>query len=67
MPLYGYTCTTCEKSDDYLVKMNDPVPACKQCGLPDHQEKQLSTGTGFLLMGYGWSKNGMNSKRVDHN
>lgn len=62
--MYTYTCKTCMKTDDYLVKFNDPIPACKQCADSSHQEKQLSAGTGFCLMGYGWTKNGMNSKKV---
>lgn len=65
MPIYGYTCQECKESADYLMKMSDPVPPCKVCGKAEAQVKQLSTGTAFLLLGYGWSKNGMNSKKVE--
>lgn len=63
MPMYGYKCNNCGAQADYLVKISDPIPPCKQCASVD-QEKQLSTGTGICLMGYGWSKPGMSSKKV---
>lgn len=62
MPIYGYKCEKCDHVEDYLVKSSDPVPACKNCGSTE-QEKEISSGA-FLLMGYGWSKNGMNSRKV---
>lgn len=65
MPIYGYTCTECNNEADYLVKMSaTEPPPCKVCGKVETQVKQLATGTAFLLKGYGWSKNGMNSKKV---
>lgn len=67
MPMYTYKCTKCDApAADYLVKFNDPVPACKNCASVE-QEKQLATNTGFCLMGYGWTKNGMNAGKVQHN
>lgn len=62
MPIYSYKCDKCGHQEDYLVKVSDPVPQCKECG-SDEQTKQLSTNTGFCLMGYGWSKNGMNAPK----
>lgn len=60
MPMYTYKCTQCEAPQtDYLVKFRDPVPPCRACG-SIAQEKQLSTGTAACLMGYGWTKGGMN-------
>lgn len=65
MPIFGYKCTECAHEADYLVKMSQTAaPACKQCGKTEHQEKQMSTGTGILLKGYGWYKNGMSSPKV---
>lgn len=65
MPIYGYKCSDCGNEAEYLVKLSaTEPPACKNCGKVDTQEKQLSTGTGFCLMGHGWYKNGMSSKRV---
>jgi putative FmdB family regulatory protein len=64
MPLYTYQCQVCPAPEaDYLVKFSDPIPPCKECGSIE-QEKKLSTGTAFCLMNFGWSKNGMNSKKV---
>lgn len=62
MPIYTYKCSECDNVDDYLVKTSDPVPPCKKCA-SDKQEKQVSSGA-FCLMGYGWTKSGMNSRKV---
>jgi putative FmdB family regulatory protein len=64
MPMYTYKCSKCDApATDYLVKISDPIPACRVCGSV-HQEKQLATNTGHCLMGYGWHKPGMSTKRV---
>lgn len=63
MPIYGYKCEECGHTEDYLVKSSDSeVPACKNCG-STKQEKEISSGA-FCLMGYGWTKSGMNSVKV---
>lgn len=69
MPIYTYKCTEplCNApASDYLVKFSDPVPPCRSCGSVD-QAKQIAQNTGFCLMGYGWTKNGMNAGKVQHN
>lgn len=63
MPMYSYKCDKCGHEADYLVKFSDPIPPCKNCASVE-QTKQMSTGTAFCLMGYGWTKTGMNSKKV---
>lgn len=64
MPLYTYKCSKCDApATDYLVKFSDPIPPCKNC-MSTEQVKQLSTNTGHCLMGYGWHKNGMSTRRV---
>lgn len=65
MPIYGYKCTACGKPCEKLQKFGDGPPAeCPECGERGTLEKQLSTGTGFCLMGRGWDKPGMSvSKR----
>jgi putative FmdB family regulatory protein len=63
MPIYGYKCTECGHQFDKLQKMSDdPLKDCPECNKPA-LEKQLSTGTGFCLMGYGWHKGGMTASR----
>ena len=64
MPIYAYSCNSCNSQADYLVKFDDPIPPCKECGTVD-QSKLLSTGTAMCLMGHGWTKNGMSSKKVE--
>lgn len=60
MPIYEYQCKDCEHIFEKLQKFTDPAPTeCPKCG-KEHVERTLSTGTGFLLKGYGWTKNGMN-------
>ena len=59
MPIYTYACEKCSHTMDALQKFSDlPLKECPEC----HEEslvKQLSTGTGFCLMGHGWHKPGM--------
>lgn len=58
MPMYQYKCADCGKIHEKLQKFNETAPSCPECA-SDKQEKQLSTGTGICLMGWGWTKNGM--------
>jgi putative FmdB family regulatory protein len=58
--MYQYKCTACECVHEKLQKFNELAPACPKCdGTSDIQEKQLSSGTGILCLGYGWTRNGM--------
>jgi putative FmdB family regulatory protein len=60
MPIYEYQCQECDHKFEKLQKFDDPAPAeCPSCG-KNSLQRVLSTGTGFVLMGYGWTKNGMN-------
>lgn len=64
MPIYTYKCSDCGTVYDKLMRLSDSAPTCEQCGAePSHQEKQLSTGTGFCLMGYGWHRPGMSASK----
>jgi len=57
--MYTYKCENCDApATDYLVKFNDPIPACRACGSTD-QAKQISANTSFCLMGKDWSEPGM--------
>lgn len=59
MPMYEYKCDSCGKTCEKIQKYSDaPLTECPECG--DHAlVKQISRGTGFCLMGYGWDKPGM--------
>jgi putative FmdB family regulatory protein len=58
MPIYEYACPKCGHTFEKLQKFGDAAPPCPKC---EHVEvdKQISTGTGFLLKGYGWHKPGL--------
>lgn len=59
MPIYAYKCDSCQHDHEALQKFSDdPLTICPKCGQPA-LKKQLSTSTGFCLMGYGWHKPGM--------
>lgn len=64
MPIYTYKCAECGNTYDKLQRLSDQPPQCATCGAESgKQEKQLSTGTGFCLMGYGWSRPGMSASK----
>lgn len=53
MPIYGYTCDSCEHAFDALQKMSDPkLVDCPECG-EANLRKQLSAPK-FRLKGAGW-------------
>ena len=56
--MYEYRCPECGHTFEKLQKFGDGAPPCPKC---EHApaEKQISTGTGFLLKGYGWHKPGL--------
>jgi putative FmdB family regulatory protein len=59
MPIYEYQCPECGHKFERLQKFNDPAPdKCPECG-HERVERSISTGTGFLLKGYGWHKPGL--------
>jgi putative FmdB family regulatory protein len=59
--MYEYECKECTHKFEKLQKFDAPVPTvCPSCGKEGRVEKAISTNTAFLLMGYGWTKNGMN-------
>jgi putative FmdB family regulatory protein len=52
MPLYEYSCETCEKTFEVTQGFNDaPLESCPTCGAP--VKKLMSLG-GFALKGAGW-------------
>jgi putative FmdB family regulatory protein len=53
MPIYGYTCNSCEHSFDALQKMNDPkLVDCPECAEPSL--RKLLSAPKFRLKGKGW-------------
>lgn len=53
VPIYEYTCSTCNHSLEKLQKMSDaPLRDCPECG-KSTLEKQVSAA-GFRLKGAGW-------------
>ncbi len=53
MPIYGYTCNSCEHSFDALQKMSDPkLVDCPECGEPSL--RRLLSAPKFRLKGKGW-------------
>jgi putative FmdB family regulatory protein len=39
MPIYEYTCLTCNKEFETLVRLSSPAPACPECGSTGLQKK----------------------------
>ena len=53
MPIYGYSCKSCEHSLDALQKINDPkLVDCPECGEPSL--KKMLSAPKFRLKGKGW-------------
>jgi putative FmdB family regulatory protein len=53
MPIYGYTCNSCEHSFDALQKISDPkLVDCPECGEPSL--RKLLSAPKFRLKGKGW-------------
>ena len=53
MPIYGYSCKSCEHSLDALQKMSDdPLVECPACG--ELALKRLLSAPRFRLKGQGW-------------
>jgi putative FmdB family regulatory protein len=62
MPTYEYTCTKCEHAweEDQSIS-EDPVTQCPECQ-EETAKRLISGGTGFLLTGGGWAKEGYSTK-----
>lgn len=59
MPIYQYKCSDCGHELEELQKFSDePLKECPNCK-KEALEKQISTDTGFCLMGHGWHRPGM--------
>ena len=53
MPIYGYSCKSCEHSFDALQKMSDQVlEDCPECG--ESSLRKLLSAPKFRLKGKGW-------------
>ena len=53
MPIYGYTCESCEHSFDALQKMSDPkLVDCPECS--ESSLRKLLSAPKFRLKGKGW-------------
>ena len=58
MAIYEFECKECGHKFEVMQKVSAPNPdKCPKCGHPE-PTKLISSGA-FLLMGYGWHKNGM--------
>lgn len=58
MPTYEYACTLCLHEWEVEQSIKDPpVDVCPRCGDRTAQ-RQVSGGTGFLLGGGGWARDG---------
>lgn len=65
MPIYEYTCQSCEKLSDVLQKVSDPAPeACPQCGAEGTLSKVVSRSS-FVLKGGGWYSDLYSSTKKD--
>lgn len=62
MPTYEYICTKCEHAWEEDQSIHDePLTQCPKCQ-EDASKRLISGGTGFLLTGGGWAKEGYSSK-----
>ena len=65
MPIYEYSCKTCEKTIDVLQKVSDPTPeTCSACGAQGSLSKVVSRSS-FVLKGGGWYSDLYSSTKKD--
>ncbi len=65
MPVYEYSCKSCEKTIDVLQKVSDPTPeACSACGAQGSLSKVVSRSS-FVLKGGGWYSDLYSSTKKD--
>lgn len=55
MPVYEYTCSTCNTKISVIQKFNDPFPICKTC---NKVMTKLISNSSFILKGGGWYADG---------
>ncbi len=65
MPIYEYSCKSCEKTIDVLQKVSDPTPeTCTACGAQGTLSKVVSRSS-FVLKGGGWYSDLYSSTKKD--
>jgi putative FmdB family regulatory protein len=52
VPIYEYVCEACGRLTEVMQRMNDPAPACPECGAS--KLARLVSRTTFQLKGGGW-------------
>lgn len=58
MPTYEYICENCKHEWETDQKITDePLKNCPNCG-KERAKRQISKGTGFILKGGGWYREG---------
>lgn len=61
MPTYEYLCKACQHKWETEQSIRDlPLTTCPGCNA-DTACRQISAGTGFILQGGGWYREGYNS------
>lgn len=56
--IYEYTCTNCEHDWEETQKITElPKTVCPNCE-KETAKRLISSGTGFILKGGGWFRNG---------
>lgn len=61
MPLYEYTCESCQNSHEQLHGIGDTPGPCPACG-NERLTKKVSAAA-FVLKGGGWFKDGYSSPK----
>jgi putative FmdB family regulatory protein len=61
MPLYEYKCDCGEVFATHQSITDDSLPQCPECG-EKTVKRCISTGTGFVLAGSGWARDGYRGK-----
>lgn len=65
MPIYEYECENSECGEEFATVRSitdTSLPECPFCGRTTVR-RMISTGTGFVLAGSGWAKDGYSKKR----
>lgn len=58
MPTYDYVCASCKYKWEHDSSIKDPpLTSCPKCG-SESAKRLISGGTGFLLQGSGWAREG---------
>ncbi len=52
MPIYEFVCESCGRLSEVMQKLNDPPPACPECG--QGRMARTVSRTSFQLKGGGW-------------